>query len=57
MTFTNEQLNEFGKVVRPLIKFLNDNCHPNVSVIVTPTDAKLLEDICSTGKIMDYVKD
>lgn len=55
--FTKEQTAEFEKVARPMIKFLNDNCHPHVSVIVTPTNAELLEGVCSTGEILDYVKD
>ncbi len=36
MIATKEQLEEFERLVRPLIKFLCDNCHPHVSVIVTP---------------------
>ncbi len=51
------QQNEFETLVRPLMKFLCDNCHPHVTVIVTPTNAELLEGVCSTGEIMDYVKD
>ena len=57
MIFTKEQQEEFEKVTRPVIKFMNDNCHPHVSVIVTPTNAELLEGVCSTGEILDYVKD
>lgn len=57
MIATDQQQKEFEALVRPLIKFLCDNCHPHVSVIVTPTNAELLEGVCSTGQIMDYVKD
>ncbi|MDO9536087.1 MAG: hypothetical protein Q7J85_12345 [Bacillota bacterium] len=57
MIFTKEQIDEFEALARPLMKFLNDNCHPHVSVIVTPTNGELLEGVCSTGEIMDYVKD
>jgi len=57
MIFTKEQRDEFENLARPVIKFLNDNCHPHVSVIITPTNAELLEGICSTGEILDYVKD
>ena len=49
--------NSFEEVVRPVIKWLNENHHPHVTVIITPTDAQLFEGIQSTGQIMDYVKD
>lgn len=52
-----QQRNEFEAVTRPVIEWLNNNCHPHVSVIVTPTNAELLEGVCSTGEILDYVKD
>ena len=57
MILSKEKLKEFEEVARPLIKFLNDNCHPHVSVIITTTSAELLEGVCSTGQIMDYVHD
>ena len=57
MIFTEQQQKEFAAVSRPLIKFLCDNCHPHVSVIVTPINAEVLEGVCSTGEIVDYVKD
>ncbi len=53
----NAKLVGFEEAARPLIKWLNENCHPHVSVIVTPTNAELLEGLISTGEIMDYVKD
>lgn len=53
----NSPLTEFEQVVRPVIKWLNENMHPHVTVIVTPTNAELLEGVRSTGQIMDYVKD
>ena len=57
MIFTKQQQEQFEAVTRPVIKFLNDNCHPHVSVVVTPTNAELLEGVCSTGEILDYLKD
>lgn len=48
---------EFEALARPLIKWLCENCHPHVSVIVTPTNAELLEGACSTGQILDYIRD
>lgn len=57
MIMTSKQREEFESLSRPLIKFLNDNCHPHVLVIVTPTKAELTESVCSTGEIKDYVYD
>lgn len=57
MVLTHEKQDEFIALCRPLLKFLCENCHPHVTVIVTPTDAQLMEGICSTGQIMDYVQD
>lgn len=51
-----EQL-QFEEVVRPVIKWLCENCHPHHTIIITPTNAELLEGSCSTGTILDYVKD
>lgn len=47
----------FNEAVRPLIKWLNDNCHPHHTIIVTPTDAELLEGRASTGHVFDFIKD
>lgn len=52
-----EQMKEFEAVARPLIKWLCENMHPHHTVVVTPTGAELLEGKCSTGQILDYVKD
>jgi hypothetical protein len=52
-----EQRKSFEAVARPLIQWLNDNVHPHHTVIVTPTSAELLAGECSTGHILDYVKD
>jgi hypothetical protein len=47
---------EFEKVAEPLIKFLCDNFHPHVTVIVTCNSAELLEEFCFR-KIDKFVKD
>ena len=57
MITTKQQQQEFEALTRPVIEWLNNNCHPHVSVIVTPTNAELLEGVCSTGEILDYLKD
>ena len=48
---------EFEDVVRPVIKYLCEKHHPHVTVIVSPTNAELLEGKQSIGQIMDYVVD
>jgi hypothetical protein len=40
---TPEQRKEFEAVTRPVIKWLNANCHPHVTVVVTPVSAELSE--------------
>jgi len=57
MIFTKKQQEEFEKVARPVIQFLNENCHPHVTAIITPVRAEMLEGVCGTGEILDYVKD
>lgn len=53
---TEEQRAEFERLARPLIKYLNDNCNPHTSIIITPTSAEL-----SIGNVafftQDYVRD
>lgn len=57
MITTESQRAEFEALSRPLIKWLNENCHPNVTAVIVPTGAELSEGVCSTGRILDYVKD
>lgn len=47
---------EFNEVVKPVIKWLNDNCHPHVTVIITPTGAELTEGVMAVNT-MEFVKD
>jgi len=39
--FTEEQIAEFEKVARPLMKWLNENGHPHMQVVITPTNAQV----------------
>ena len=39
----NKKLTEFREAAKPLIKYLCENHHPHMTVIVTPTDAQLVE--------------
>lgn len=57
MILPKDKQKEFEEITRPVIKWLNDNCHPHVVAHVDTTSAELFEGVCSTGKIMDYVTD
>lgn len=57
-TFANkDKVKEFEQLARPMMQYLCENHHPHVTVVVTPTNAELLEGKMSTGQIMDYVRD
>ncbi len=56
MTLTKEQVKQFEEAAKPLVKFLCDNCHPHVYVIVEPTGAELVEGMVAVG-IKEYLKD
>ena len=49
-------LEEFQKLTKPLIKYLNDNWHPHATIIVSANHAELV-----TGEMAfstdEYVKD
>lgn len=58
MQKTNKQnIDDFKKAALPLIKYLCENHHPHVTVIVTPTSAELLEGVKFTDNITDYLVD
>lgn len=54
---TDARRASFDAAARPLIKWLCENCHPHTTIVVTPTNAELLEGVVSTGKVLDYVRD
>lgn len=49
--------NEFEFLSRLMIRFLCENHHPHTTIIISPTNAELLEGSRSTGEIQDYIKD
>lgn len=53
---TKEQQAEFQTLAKPLMKWLNDNLHPHVSVIIDPTRAEVLEGLCAFTTT-EFVKD
>ncbi len=38
---------EFYELSKPLIEFLNNNCHPHMSIHITSTQSTLLEGIAA----------
>jgi len=51
-----EKQKEFTEAARPLIKWLNENCHPHVTAVITTDRAELSEGVYSVP-IKDYIKD
>jgi ABC-type phosphate/phosphonate transport system substrate-binding protein len=56
MILDKEKLDELEKASEPLVKFLCENAHPHVVVIVTPDGAELVEGVARV-KIDKYIKD
>lgn len=54
-----EELNEgkFEELARPMLKYLCENYHPHVTVLITPTTAELFEGLKSIGNVDDYIRD
>lgn len=54
-----EELNEskFEELARPMLKYLCENYHPHVTVVITPTSAELLEGLKTIGNVDDYIRD
>jgi hypothetical protein len=59
MRVHGEELNEgkFEELARPMVKYLCENYHPHVTVIITPTSAELLEGLKTIGRVDDYIRD
>ena len=59
MRVHGEELNEgkFEELARPMLKYLCENYHPHVTVIITPTSAELLEGLKTIGRVEDYIRD
>lgn len=47
----------FTEAAKPLIRWMNENYHPHVSAIVTPTGAELVEGLLCTGRLQEFLKD
>ena len=56
MIITKAQSDELKEAAKPLMKFLNDNCHPHVKVIVDTNRVELLEGVASVIN-NEFIKD
>jgi len=56
MILTDEQQKYFETAARPLIEWLNKNCHPHVTAIIEPGRAQLTEGVYSVP-VTDYIPD
>lgn len=56
MTLTEQQREEFESITRPVIEWLNKNCHPHITVTIEPTRAELSEGVFSFPT-NDYLTD
>lgn len=55
MVLNEKRRKEFEAITRPLIKWLNDNCHPHVTIIADCSYAELLESV-NSFRTEDYWK-
>lgn len=53
---SDQQREEFEAVTRPVIEWLNKNCHPHVTAVIDTTHAQLSESIIAYATL-DYVRD
>ena len=49
--------NKFEELAKPILKYLCENYHPHVTVIITPTSAELLEGLNTIGYVDDFIRD
>jgi len=56
MILTKEQADQMLEAAKPLLKFINDNCHPHVCVIVDGITVQLFES-AAVRKTTEFLKD
>jgi len=52
-----QKIKDLKQAAGPLLKYLNENYHPHVTAIVTPTSIHIMEGLLTIPKIFDYVID
>jgi hypothetical protein len=55
MILPREKTKEMLEAAKPLIKWMNENCHPHCTSIVTATDIELVEGI-AVEKTFEFVR-
>jgi len=50
MNINEEQRKSFEEAAKPMIQWLNEHCHPHVSVNVDCTSAELSEGVCRVDR-------
>ena len=53
---TDKQKADFERISRLMIEWMNLNCHPHCTVVITPTSAELSEG-CIAFTTLEYVRD
>ena len=56
MTVTKEQQDQLAAAAAPLLEWLNANCHPHCTAIVTPTTVEVLEGFV-VHRTAEFVRD
>lgn len=52
----NKRMQDFQELVKPIIKWLNENYHPHVVVHIEPTGAQLYEGLMGVP-VTEFIKD
>jgi hypothetical protein len=53
---SSNKINEFEKLSKPLIEFLNDNFNPHTKILITDDNAEILSGECSIHT-KEFIKD
>ena len=56
MVLNKDQFDELLEVSRPLIKWINENCHPHCSAMVDCSRVELVEGV-ATNSTEEFIKD
>jgi len=55
MKLTPEQEKELTELAKPLIKWMNENCHPHTQIVIETNSFQLLEGVIGR-QVWDYIK-
>lgn len=57
MQENDKKLAELKEAASPLIKYLCENYHPHITVIVTPTSIEVMEGVQAASNITEFIVD